>query len=215
MQETIETLPPRASTAAAGLALVVIGGSIFNILPLLTAGAADKLGFSAQQAGALSSALTVASGLSALLAGFWVRSARWPRAAAMALGGMCLCLLAALGTRGYWLFVSMQAAAAFFGSAALSLGMTIMSDRHESERSFGTAISAQAAYQIAAIWAGSMMLAHLGQEAAASSVMRAVETVTADGRIRTPDQGGNSSTAAVGRAVMPFRASGLQIIPTT
>lgn len=158
MQETIETLPPRASTAAAGLALVVIGGSIFNILPLLTAGAADKLGFSAQQAGALSSALTVASGLSALLAGFWVRSARWPRAAAMALGGMCLCLLAALGTRGYWLFVSMQAAAAFFGSAALSLGMTIMSDRHESERSFGTAISAQAAYQIAAIWAGPSLL---------------------------------------------------------
>ena len=34
--------PERAALAAAGLALVVIGASMFNILPLLTAGAADK-----------------------------------------------------------------------------------------------------------------------------------------------------------------------------
>ncbi len=165
MQETIETISPRperTSSAAAGLALVVIGASMFNILPLLTAGAADKLGFSAPQAGVMSSALTVASGISAVLAGFWVRSVPWPRAAATALGGMCLCLLAALGVRGHWVFVSMQAAAAFFGSAAFSLGMTIVSDRHESERSFGTAVSAQAAYQIAAIWAGPSLLAVSG-----------------------------------------------------
>ncbi|HJS91547.1 MAG TPA: MFS transporter [Steroidobacteraceae bacterium] len=158
---SVDTLPPRtrASAAAAlGLALVIIGGSTFNILPLLTAGAADKLGFSAQQAGVLSSFLTVASGLSALLAGFWVRSLSWSRAAAAALGGMSLFLFAALGVHGYWLFVSLQGAAAFFASAAFSLGMTIISDGHESTRGFGTAISAQAAYQIAALWAGPMLL---------------------------------------------------------
>jgi hypothetical protein len=140
------------------LALVVIGASMFNILPLITAGAADKLGFSAPQAGGLSSALTVASGLSALLAGVWVRSLSWVHAAGLALSGMCVSLLVALGVHGYWLFVSLQAVAAFFGSAAFSLGMTIVSDGHESARSFGVAISAQAAYQIAALWAGPLLL---------------------------------------------------------
>jgi predicted MFS family arabinose efflux permease len=153
--------PPRSQrriVAGTGLALVIIGGSMFNILPLLTAGAADKLGFSTRQVGILSSILTVASGLSALLAGFWVRSLSWPRAAAIGLGGMCLCLLIALRLQGYWAFVSMQGAAAFFASAAFSLGMTIISDGHESTRGFGTAISAQAAYQIAALWAGPLLL---------------------------------------------------------
>lgn len=131
---------------------------MFNILPLIVAGAADKLGFSASQAGMLSFALTVASGLSALLAGIWVRSLSWVHAAALALSGMCVSLIAALGVHGYWLFVSLQAAAAFFSSAAFSLGMTIVSDGHESARSFGVAISAQAAYQIAALWAGPLLL---------------------------------------------------------
>jgi len=161
MQATVEsssTGHQHAAVAAIGLALVVIGGSMFNILPLLTAGAADKLGFTAPQAGVMSSILTVASGLSALLAGFWVRSLSWPRTAAAALAGMCLCLVIALGVHRYWAFALMQGAAAFFASAAFSLGMTIISDGHESTRSFGAAISAQAAYQIAALWAGPWLL---------------------------------------------------------
>jgi predicted MFS family arabinose efflux permease len=156
--ENLADRAARPAVAAIGLALVIVGGSMFNILPLLTAGAADKLGFSAPQAGFMSSVLTVASGLSALASGFWVRSLSWPRAAAFSLAGMALSLLVALGVHGYWAFVSMQGAAAFFASAAFSLGMTIISDGHESTRSFGTAISAQAAYQIAALWAGPWLL---------------------------------------------------------
>jgi predicted MFS family arabinose efflux permease len=160
VSETLQSASSRQrpAVAAIGLALVVIGGSTFNILPLLTAGAADKLGFTARQAGVMSSVLTVASGLSALVAGFWVRSLSWPRAAAAALAGMSLCLLIALGVHGYWAFVTMQAIAAFFASAVFSLGMTIISDGHESTRSFGAAISVQAAYQIAALWAGPLLL---------------------------------------------------------
>lgn len=146
------------STAVIGLVLVVLGASMFNILPLLTAGAADKLGFSARQAGIMSSVLTVASGVSALLAGAWVRTLRWPRAAALALGGMCVASLGAMLAHGYWPFVLLQGLAAFFGSAAFSLGMTIVSDGHESARGFGVAIAAQAAYQIAALWAGPDLL---------------------------------------------------------
>ncbi len=161
MHQSAESVSPelkRTALAVAGLALVVIGASMFNILPLLTAGAADKLGFSARQVGVMSSVLTVASGLSALLAGLWVRSLSWPRAASAALGGMCLCLLIGLRVRGYWVSVSMLAAAAFFASGAFSLGMTIVSDRHESARGFGLAVSLQAAYQIAALWAGPALL---------------------------------------------------------
>jgi predicted MFS family arabinose efflux permease len=153
--------PPRerpAVAAAIGLALVVLGASMFNILPLLTAGAADKLGFSARQAGLMSSVLTAASGASALLAGAWVRSLRWPRAAAVALGGMAAASLGAMLAHGYWPFVLLQGLAAFCGSAAFSLGMTILSDGRESARGFGIAISAQAAYQIAALWAGPALL---------------------------------------------------------
>jgi len=156
----IEIRPaPRAmAVALIGLALVVLGGSMYNILPLLTAGAADKLGFSAREAGMMSSVLTAASGVSALLAGAWVRSLRWSLAAALSLGAMCAACVAAMLTRGYGPFVLLQGLAAFCASAAFSLGMTILSDGRESARGFGVAISAQSLYQIAALWAGPSLL---------------------------------------------------------
>ena len=162
MQEAIPIevrAPERAlAVAAIGLALVVLGGSMYNILPLLTDGAVAKLGFSAGQAGAMSSVLTAASGVSALLAGVWVRSLSWPRGTAIALGGMCAACVAAMLTHGYWPFALLQGLAAFFASAAFSLGMTILSDGRESARGFGVAISTQAAYQIGALWAGPLLL---------------------------------------------------------
>jgi predicted MFS family arabinose efflux permease len=148
----------KLAVAALGLALVVLGASMYNILPLLTAGAADKLGFSARQAGLMASVLTAASGASALLAGAWVRSLSWSRGAAISLGGMCAACLAAMLTHAYWPFVCLQGLAAFFASGAFSLGMTIVSDGRESARGFGVAISTQAAYQIAALWAGPSLL---------------------------------------------------------
>lgn len=87
MQQTVERLsirPQLTAAAVVGLALVVIGASMFNILPPITVGAADKLGFSAGQVGVMSSVLTMTSGASFVLAGLWVRSVSWPRAAAAA-----------------------------------------------------------------------------------------------------------------------------------
>lgn len=147
---------------AIGLVLVVVGASLFNILPLVTAGAANKLGFSARQAGLMASVLTFSSGLGALSAGAWVRSLRWPRASAVSLAGMVAADVATLFVRDYWAFVLLQGVAAFFACAAFSLGMTILSDRHESARTFGIAISVQAAYQIAALWAGPSLLQFSG-----------------------------------------------------
>ncbi|QGP91377.1 D-malate dehydrogenase [Neomoorella glycerini] len=54
---------------------------------------------------------------------------------------------------------------------------------------------------VATIWAGSMMLEHLGDTAAARLVMTAVEAVLAEGKCRTYDLGGRSSTTEVGEAV--------------
>jgi tartrate dehydrogenase/decarboxylase/D-malate dehydrogenase len=46
------------------------------------------------------------------------------------------------------------------------------------------------------------MLQHLGHAAAASAIVRAIETVLADqSSPRTPDLGGKHSTAAVGKAI--------------
>ena len=61
---------------------------------------------------------------------------------------------------------------------------------------------------IAAIWAGSMMLDHLGQTAARDRVMNAVEQVFQEGRIRTQDLGGTASTAAMGEAVVKAITAG-------
>ncbi len=54
---------------------------------------------------------------------------------------------------------------------------------------------------IATFWTGSLMLDHLGEAAAAARLMRAVERVTADPALHTPDLGGKATTGAVTRAV--------------
>ena len=53
---------------------------------------------------------------------------------------------------------------------------------------------------IGQIWSGSMMLDHLGHKEAAAAVLRAIETVLADGP-RTPDLGGNATTQELGQAI--------------
>jgi tartrate dehydrogenase/decarboxylase / D-malate dehydrogenase len=55
---------------------------------------------------------------------------------------------------------------------------------------------------IAQIWAGAMMLEHLGEAAGAADVVRAIETVLASPDApRTPDLGGTARTADVGKAI--------------
>lgn len=53
----------------------------------------------------------------------------------------------------------------------------------------------------ATIWAGAMMLDHLGEPAAAAAVMDALETVTKAGEVRTPDMGGHAATEEMGAAI--------------
>ena len=55
---------------------------------------------------------------------------------------------------------------------------------------------------LAQILSGAMMLDHLGMEEAASEVETAVAAVLADGKTRTPDLGGKSSTEEVTNAVL-------------
>ncbi|GAC1535530.1 MAG: tartrate dehydrogenase [Myxococcales bacterium] len=51
------------------------------------------------------------------------------------------------------------------------------------------------------IWSGAMMLDHLGHEAAAAAVLRAIETVLREGP-RTRDMGGKANTVELGKAVV-------------
>jgi tartrate dehydrogenase/decarboxylase/D-malate dehydrogenase len=53
---------------------------------------------------------------------------------------------------------------------------------------------------IGQVWSGAMMLEHLGHPEAAAAVMRAIETVLAEGP-RTPDLGGKASTQELGKAL--------------
>jgi len=54
---------------------------------------------------------------------------------------------------------------------------------------------------IGTFWSTAMLLDHLGETAAASRLMSAVETVTGRGEVLTPDLGGTATTEAVTRAV--------------
>ncbi len=55
---------------------------------------------------------------------------------------------------------------------------------------------------IGTFWSSSMMLEHLGEPAAAARLMRAIERVTADKALHTPDLGGQATTRIVTDAVI-------------
>jgi len=55
---------------------------------------------------------------------------------------------------------------------------------------------------IGAIWAGALMLEHLGEAKAAARVMGAIERIAAAGSPRTPDLGGTASTREVADAIV-------------
>jgi tartrate dehydrogenase/decarboxylase/D-malate dehydrogenase len=50
---------------------------------------------------------------------------------------------------------------------------------------------------VGTFWSAVMMLEHLGEKAAATRLMRAIERVTADKKLHTPDLGGNATTRQV------------------
>lgn len=54
---------------------------------------------------------------------------------------------------------------------------------------------------IGTIWAGAMMLEHLGEKAAADAVMAAVETSLVPGGPRSADLGGSADTVTVGKSI--------------
>jgi len=55
---------------------------------------------------------------------------------------------------------------------------------------------------IGQIWSGAMMLDHLGCPEAGAAVVHAIESVLADGSVRTPDMGGKATTADLGDAIL-------------
>lgn len=54
---------------------------------------------------------------------------------------------------------------------------------------------------IGMIWAGAMMLDHLGHGDAHNSIMTAIENILREGENLTPDMGGNADTVGLGKAV--------------
>jgi tartrate dehydrogenase/decarboxylase/D-malate dehydrogenase len=63
---------------------------------------------------------------------------------------------------------------------------------------------------VGAVWAGAMMLDHLGEGAAAARVMDAIAAVLGGGGPRTPDLGGTASTSEVGDALVRAVGPGSQ-----
>ena len=55
---------------------------------------------------------------------------------------------------------------------------------------------------IGSFWTAAMMLEHLGEPAAAASIMAAIENTTREGKVMPPDLGGSAGTRAVTKAVI-------------
>jgi tartrate dehydrogenase/decarboxylase/D-malate dehydrogenase len=60
---------------------------------------------------------------------------------------------------------------------------------------------------IGAIWAGALMLDHLGHRDLHDRIVSAIETVVAAGTVRTPDLGGTAGTADVTKAIQSALAA--------
>jgi tartrate dehydrogenase/decarboxylase/D-malate dehydrogenase len=54
---------------------------------------------------------------------------------------------------------------------------------------------------IAAIWAGAMMLDHLGEHSSYQRILAAIESVLSHERVKTPDLGGRATTADMTAAI--------------
>ena len=54
---------------------------------------------------------------------------------------------------------------------------------------------------IGQIWSGAMMLEHMGHQAAADDIVKAIETVLSEGGPKTPDLGGQAATTDLGDAI--------------
>ncbi len=54
---------------------------------------------------------------------------------------------------------------------------------------------------IATIWAGQMLLDHLGEQTAAAKIMAAIENICREGKIKTRDMGGSNTTYEMGDAI--------------
>ncbi len=57
---------------------------------------------------------------------------------------------------------------------------------------------------IGAIWAGAMMIEHLGENEASDMIVRSIERLTSEGAILTRDLGGKASTMDIGQTVARF-----------
>jgi len=55
---------------------------------------------------------------------------------------------------------------------------------------------------IATIWAGAMMLDEIGEEKAAADIVKAIEDVIKEGKVRTKDLGGTATTSDMGDAIV-------------
>ena len=67
---------------------------------------------------------------------------------------------------------------------------------------------------IGSFWSAAMMLEHLGEAKAAAHLMRAIERVTADPQIHTPDLGGKATTREVTDAVCEAVRADNGYVPT-
>lgn len=136
-------------SAAAIIALTVIGASGFLIMPVILAASVQEFNLSDKEVGFLAALSMTGAAVIAVSALFWVRAVNWRCAALTGLLVQGCGYALATQAQGFsgagiaFLLVSLG------GGAVYSLAITTLSDHRQPERLFGYSITLQVAFQVA------------------------------------------------------------------
>jgi predicted MFS family arabinose efflux permease len=149
----------------AGVTLSFIAIATFLLMPTFIEAAVADLGYTEQQAGILSAAVSLGMTMAAVVSTMWIRRSPWRTAAFIGLSGLLVANAAAMLVHGLVPFILLQGIAGFCGGSLYSLSLTILSDGRRPDRYFAYAVGAQTIYQIGGLVAGPFLIRHGGVNA--------------------------------------------------
>jgi predicted MFS family arabinose efflux permease len=142
----------------AGVTLSCVGLATFLIMPTFVESVVTDLGYTEQQVGIVSAVLGLGTTLASLISPLWIRRLSWRMVALATLGGLLAANVAALYIHALIPFIALQGLVGFCGGSLYSLSLTVLSDCRHPHRYFAYAIGAQTMYEVAALFAGPLLI---------------------------------------------------------
>lgn len=148
--------------SGAVIALNIISVATIDIIPTIEEGTREHLSFGPAEASAFSSLFMAGAVAGSVMALFWVRRVRWPRAALLSLAGIITLNSLSAAAASATQFIVLQALLGICTASLYSVTLAAMADQDNPDRHFGLLIAGQVAFQGIGLYAGPFFLAHGG-----------------------------------------------------